>query len=275
MKIQDIIAENTQISEIARLSPGGYTGGKVTLDRDYEPTKSVKPLPGSSGLLYSITTRGSEYEIKLWDKAGKGEFDPGPPPKPAPYYTRAENNSRIEYWKQRNVKRKADFDRAPGKLVGKLAVEAVSFPLPGAVQVDTITVDEDYRGVGLARALYGVVLTIMKRPLLAGHSQTPGGRKNWVSLSQIPGVEMKGYFTIGDYEFDRSNGQEKIDVIMGKLGGQYIGEKHGNVTFAFDVNPNTTGKELEAHVKTKLSKVYGSNYNTEDVGLYAIWTGQS
>jgi len=41
--------------------------------------------------------------------------------------------------------------------------------------------------------------------------------------------------------------------------------------FAFDVTPNATGKELEAHVKTKMSKIYGdTDFNS---GLYAIWSG--
>jgi hypothetical protein len=176
-------------------------------------------------------------------------------------------------------------------LIGKLSVEEVSsFPLRRAVQVNTITVDEDYRGIGLAKALYGIVLTIMKRPLLAGDSQTPGGRKNWVSLAGIPGVEMKGYVAIDEDDLrtrdvSRSNlgrnfvnSQNKkvdkiIDTVMGQLGGQYIGKgRYGDAYFAFDVKPNTTGTELEAHVKTKLSAVYG-NYNSV-TGLYAVWTGQ-
>jgi hypothetical protein len=143
-------------------------------------------------------------------------------------------------------------------------------------------VDEDYRGVGIAKALYGIVLTILKRPLLAGTSQTPGGRRNWVSLAGIPGVEMKGYISFDEDDLDTrrnpysmttpAKANKNIDTIMGQLGGQYIGKsRFGDVYFAFDVKPNTTGTELEAHVKTKLSAVYG-NYNS-DAGLYAVWTG--
>ena len=154
---------------------------------------------------------------------------------------------------------------APGQLIGKLSLSAAPyFPLKNAMQVDTITVDEDYRGMGLAKSLYGIVLTLMKSPLLAGSSQTPGGRRNWLSLSQIPGVEMKGY--IGIYD-DELKGKQ-IDTIMGQLGGQFIGGGTRKHYFAFDVVPSTG--ELAPAVKTSLSKVYGRY----DTGLYAVWTGK-
>jgi len=279
MKITEL-----QLDEIQRLSPSGFSGGKSYLD-SYGREKSVRKLPGGSGLLYSITDDSGDFIIKMWDPASKGEFQPrsiGPRPS---YYTRREWASRVEYEQARNVRRKAEFDQSPGKLIGKLTVDIVgrSFPLPGAVQVGIITVDEDYRGVGIAKALYGVVLTIMKRPLLAGTSQTPGGRRNWMSLSQIPGVQMKGYFSVDDDELDTdptlqgtrsaTRAEKNIDTIMGKLGGEYIGQNnYGDHYFAFDVKPNTTGKELEAYVNTQLSKVYGG-YDSSG-GLYAVWTGQ-
>lgn len=189
------------VSEIERLSKSGFEGGKEYLD-SYGREKSVQSLPGGSGLLYSITKEGSgDFIVKLWDKDNKEPFRPTPIDTQRPsYYTRREWDQRIERIKQRDADRKRVYDRSPGKLIGQLTVDDVgsSFPLPGAVQVGTITVDEDYRGMGLAKALYGIVLTIMRRPLLAGSSQTPGGRKNWLSLSQIPGVEMKGYFKVDD-----------------------------------------------------------------------------
>ena len=140
------------------------------------------------------------------------------------------------------------------------------------MRVDTITVDEDYRGQGIAKALYGIVLTIMQVPLVAGNSQTPGGQRNWVSLASIPGVDMKGWLSIDQSDLDD---HENIDIIMGKLGGQYIGkDRSSREYFAFDVRPNTTGKELESHVKTYLSKVYDDYNGDYDSGLYAVWTGQ-
>jgi len=276
MRSTEFLNETQELDEIERLSPSGFEGGKSYLD-SYGREKSVRKLPGGSGLLYSITKDGSDsFIIKMWDQDNKGDFQPSPiSPIPPPYYTRREWASRIEYIKNRDERRKAEYDSAPGKLIGQLTVNGVdrSFPLKGAVQVGTITVDEDYRGGGIAKALYGVVLTIMKRPLVAGSSQTPGGRKNWISLSQIPGVQMKGYFRIDDQDFDYSSSGKKIDIIMGKLGGEHIGQnKSGRHYFAFDVKPNTTKQELQAYVDTNLSKVYSGEYSSG--GLYAIWTGQ-
>jgi GNAT superfamily N-acetyltransferase len=285
------------LDEIERLTPSSFSGGKKYLD-SYGREKSVRELPGGSGLLYSITNDSGDFEIKMWDPANKGEFQPRDVGQRPSYYTRREWASRVEYFQQRDAKRKVEFDRSPGKLIGKLTVESLgkSFPIPGAVRVGTITVDEDYRGGGIAKALYGVVLTIMKRPLLAGTSQTPGGRRNWVSLSQVPGVQMKGYVTVDDDDlrtrspsdtsrFDISKreiasqnkaAETRIDTIMGKLGGEYIGpNSYGEHYFAFDVKPNTTKQELEAYVDTNLSRVYTSGYTGSDGGLYAVWTGQA
>lgn len=275
-----------RINEIERIRPGGYEGGKEAMAFDYGREKTVRPLPGGSGLLYSITNGGGDYEIKIWDPRVK-EFDPGEPPKRLSWQMDAEYKRMLANWKERAEMRKRDFARSPGHLVGKLDVEAVEFPIKGAVQVNTITVDEDYRGQGIAKALYGIVLTIMKRPLVAGSSQTPGGRRNWASLSQIPGVEMKGYFMLDDYDIDPDPGpynskhqvkqaEQNIDTIMGKLGGQHIGkDRNGVHFFAFDVQPTTTGKELQAYVNTNLSKVYSNGFRTGgDYGLFAVWTGQ-
>ena len=105
---------------------------------------------------------------------------------------------------------------------------------------------------------------------------------------------MKGYFAVDatdlhtidpsklnpkwdDVAWAKRNNKQvdkTIDTIMGKLGGQYIGKNTANdqLYFAFDVRPDTTGKELKAYVDTQLTKVYG-DYNSS-TGLYAIWTGQ-
>ena len=281
MRLQDLI-ENRNLNEIERLSPSGFEGGKEHLNREYDTGKIVKKLPGGSGLLYSIEKVDDEYKIRLWDAERKGEFVPPEKPERYSWINNREHQQRIARWEQRSKDMQAKFNRSPGKLIAELTVhEPYSFPLKGALQVGIITVDEDYRGVGLAKALYGIVLTIMKRPLLAGSSQTPGGRRNWLSISQIPGVEMKGWFKIysedlnpnprfDDARYARA-AEKNIDIIMGQLGGQYLGTKDGDEFFAFDVTPNTSKQELQAHIDTKLNKVYG-NYNS-DTGLYAVWRG--
>lgn len=272
------------ISEIERLSKSGYEGGKDAMRYDYGREKTVRPLPGGSGLLYSIASDYDGYDIKIWDPEVK-EFAPDPRPTKFDWMTKAEYQRSLERWEERNKQRKKEFARSPGQLVGKLYVELIGrdFPIQGAVQVGTITVDEDYRGRGIAKALYGIVLTVMKRVLVAGSSQTPGGRQNWVSLSQIPGVEMKGYVEVEDYELDTHPAytnkrrmqqvEQTIDTIMGQLGGEYIGDSRGNHYFAFDVQPTTTGQELQAYVDTKLSRVYTNNYSSEGAGLFARWAG--
>jgi hypothetical protein len=117
----------------------------------------------------------------------------------------------------------------------------------------------------------------MKRPLLAGSSQTPGGRRNWLSLSQIPGVEVRGWLKIDEERLDPNridDAEKNIDTIMGRIGAQYIGKGawRGHQFFSFDVQPGRTGKELEAAVKTQLNQVYNETYKVK-TGLYAVWTG--
>ena len=116
-------------------------------------------------------------------------------------------------------------------------------------------------------------MSILRRPLLAGRSQTPGGRRNWISLASTPGVEIKGYVMINQTRFDNPAWAEKdIDIVMGRLGGQYIGPSRppGIHYFAFDVVPGSG--ELAPAVKTELSKIYDEHRSR--TGLYAIWTGK-
>lgn len=264
------------INEIERIPASAYSGGKSYLSPG-QREKVYKKLPGGSGLLYSIE-HPQTPSIKLWDPT---TAQPDPKPRRDPYEFAGEFRQRLAQWE----KRQAAGTVIP-TLVGKLELEEkYGFPLKGAFQVGTITVDEDYRGVGIAKALYGIVLTIMKRPLVAGDSQTPGGRRNWVSLASIPGVQMKGYVSISDDDLDANpeyagtynanQAAKNIDTIMGKLGGQYMGSspRGGNHYFAFDVQPNATGKELEGFIKTNLSRVYHGDYDM-DSGLYAVWTGK-
>jgi GNAT superfamily N-acetyltransferase len=265
---------------IATMQARDFRGGKsvMALPRSFKNTATQ--LPGGSRFVYTITPGGYSTEITIWDPNGPDYINAAPRPVRKPREAPWGYYNRVENWNNSKI--------APGQLIGKLEIlSARWFPLPNAVAVDVITVDEDYRGQGIATALYGIVLTIMKRPLVAGDAQTPGGQRNWVSLASIPGVEMKGYVGIEDYNLtpnsrksrgyqgNKEQAEKNIDTIMGKLGGDYIGrggrDRNNDEFFAFDVQPNTTGQQLEAYVKTQLSKIYGNTAFTS--GLYATWSG--
>ncbi len=247
-----------------------FRGGKSSMALPQNFKNTATQLPGGSRFVYTITP-GGYTTITIWDPKGPDYINAAPRPVRKPRESQWTYYSRVENWNNSKI--------APGQLIGTLEISSMGrFPLPGAVAVEVITVDEDYRGQGIATALYGIVLTIMKRPLVAGELQTPGGRRNWVSLAGIPGVEMKGYVGFEKYELapnkpsQNKQAERNIDTVMGQLGGDYIGQTpSGRHFFAFDVKPNTTGKELEAYVKTKMSKVYGDTYF--DSGLYATWSG--
>jgi len=157
------------------------------------------------------------------------------------------------------------------KIVATLKLEPYNFPIPNTVQVYSISVDPRYRGQGLGLALYGIVLTIMGRTLVSGNQQTPSGRRMWTVLydlqRKIPNLSVRGYFTIADHDFDD---EKDIPIILGQLGAEYLGTIKNFHMFAFDVNPNTTGKELEANIKTRFSKIYNNDfYIIDSVGLFA------
>ena len=259
------------VAEIERLRTGDYEGGKAYL---YAPVaKKLMPLPGGSGLLYHVGGSGYSPMVTIWDP--KGTAETGPPARSS-YEMNSEYRARVKKWQDQQAR----GSKQP-QLIGKLTLEAVDgFPLKGAVQVGTITVDEDYRGRSIAKSLYGIVLTIMQRPLLAGSSQTPGGRRNWLSISQIPGVEVQGWLRIDDARLDPDlidDAEKNIDTLMGRIGAQHLGQSRrgfygGNQFFSFDVRPDRTGKELESVVKTQLNRLYNESYRVT-TGLLATWTG--
>jgi len=250
------------LSEIDRMPGNEYSGGKKSL-RIGAGDKNIRKLPGTNAFMYSTEDNHMEdgIIIKLWDSANITSKPVKMPDEDGEEFA----------WRLKDWERNQSED-GPGTLIGKLVLEDVPFfPLNGALQVDTITVDEDYRGQGVAKSMYGVVLSILRRPLLAGSRQTPGGRRNWLSLASVPGVEIKGYVIINQSRFDNPNSDKDIDIIMGQLGGQYIGPSRppGIHYFAFDVVPGSG--ELAPAVKTELSKIYDGD--GAPTGLYAMWNG--
>lgn len=275
MRLVDLY--ESQLNEIERLTKSMYTGGKKDLEDYTAPsTEELKKLPGGSGFLYALKTspRGATNIFILDPKAAKLQ----PKPIRGTFEYKSDFQIRLKHWQDTK-------DIPQPKIIAKLSVDDFSSPIPNSVQVGTITVDEDYRGMGLAKALYGIVLTIMKKTLIAGDSQTPGGRRNWMSLASIPGVEIKGFvqlddddvnFNPDDYNYASQAKQEELrvdkvhDTIM-KLGGQFIGKNNYSEYWAFDVMPGNG--ELVPAVKTTLSRLY-TNSGYAQTGLFARWTGE-
>ena len=231
--------QGSDLQEIATMPADQFAGGKDMLDYMPPPSKKrLRPLPGGTDLMYAIETMGPETRVQI--------VDPGMPGITRPV------------------------------VVAVLNLDPST--LPNTVQVGSITVDEVYRGRGLARALYGIVLTIMRKNLVSGSGQTPGGRRNWLSLATIPGVEVQGLVRIPNQIFDlertatvspqwRKYADRTMDQIM-ELGGQFYSKDNNSTYWLFDVVP---GKgSLQPAVKNALSRLYG--YDSDNL-LLATWSG--
>ena len=278
------------VTEIDRLASHDYTGGKDELRRYRSDTQKLYKLPGGSRFLYYFNgrTNSDSFSVQIVDP--EAEMDE--PDKYAyTYGPRGAYEKAMKKWK--------DAGGKGNKVVGKLSVyEYKKFPAPNAYRVGAITVDEDYRGQGLAMALYGVIINVLKISLIAGDSQTPGGRRNWMNLASIPGCEVIGYLTVSDKRIKtdkvpKKGGQvtpwerkgvkkhnessgKMIDRIM-MLGGEYLGpyKKYGDNYHVFTY-PVTTGEtELKNAVKKSDVSVYTGDYDNDriDTGLIARWVG--
>lgn len=229
-----------RVNEIEAIPAYQFTGGKDMLDTHQLPARrNLRPLPGGTDLLYAVDQDQHGQRVAI--------VEPGMP----------------GITKQ--------------QVVAVLHLIPVNY-LPNTVQVGSITVDEDYRGRGLARALYGIVFTVMRKNLLSGDAQTPGGRRNWLSLATIPGVEVHGLVRISNQVFDmehtamvspqwKKHADRTMDQIM-QLGGQFFSQSSNSTYWLFDVVP---GKgSLQPAVKNSLSKLYG--YDADNL-LLATWSG--
>lgn len=230
------------LTEIDRIPQYTFTGGKDELEpSSWEKinAKTIKPLPGGSGLNYSVQKIDKNLTIRIWDPNNKQHYE------------------------------------ELGTIIGELRLfsRAKNFPIKNTYEVAMITVDEDYRGQSIAKSLYGIALNILNVNLVTSDYQTPGGRRNWVSLSKIPGVEVMGWIKIQNYQADN---QPKIfNTLLGKLGAFNVGDVKGNWQqghiFMFEVKANDSSTELMSNVKSELSKIYdNSEFMT---GLFAHWVG--
>ena len=264
MKAREIISEVLKINV-----------SDQAFEHDFDPvppSAKWQKLPGDSGLTWASFK--SPRSLYIWI-AQSTEGQKFVAPKRQRYEFDVEHSKRVAAEKKKWEK--------GYKIVGQLSLSAsndYNF-LPDAYQVNLIYVDPKARGQSIAKSLYGIALYTLKLTLMAGNEQTRGGRRNWASLSQIPGVEVKGIVVVDDYylgavtpaQANNMSAQAKrsvdniIDTVM-QLGGDYLGvDKHKDHCFAFDVVPSTG--ELAPAVKTAMSKIYGHGGND----LFARWVG--
>jgi hypothetical protein len=173
--------------------------------------------------------------------------------------------------------------------VGALIIKKYDrFPIRNSYMVDVIGIKRPYRGMGIAQAMYRLVMA--KKPngmgatLIAGESQTPGGRQNWKRLATNTNVEVLGWASIRTYrkdEISASDGESQdtkiynaLDDLYGKLGAQYIGvEKRNFFERHYFVFPVTVGKtQIMNAVKNSGIKIYHEDNDQPIVtGLLAKW----
>jgi ribosomal protein S18 acetylase RimI-like enzyme len=77
------------------------------------------------------------------------------------------------------------------EIVGELDLADTKGPMK-SWSVENIAVDPAHRGRGIAKALYGIALSMLKLTVEAGQIQTGHGQRMWLMLNSIPGVKVLG-----------------------------------------------------------------------------------
>lgn len=188
----------------------------------------MKTLPGGSGLTYVTSGRDHNRAIIILD------------PQNLSYY------------------------------VGELKLETANTIPDKTWQASLINVHPNYRGQGIAKALYG--LALLPKPegmgltLVSDSLQTPGGARNWASLSQISGVEVTGLVAVQKVDLEKlaqsPETQARYEKIMtdllGEVGGFYYSE---NMYYYFYQIPvEVVGSKLENTIKKSLIKIYPKDF---------------
>ena len=165
--------------------------------------------------------------------------------------------------------------RSSPRVVGYLSLgHDMRFPIQKTMVVEGIAVAADYVNRGFAKSLYRLAMQTLGYTLLAGGEQTPGGRRNWVSIAKMPEVDVTGYIELETTDREDLD-DETIDKVM-SMGAQHIGSSKTHVSereyFAFDVDFAGTGKELKAGTAKQL-KLYTDQDERVNatVGMYAQW----
>lgn len=138
------------------------------------------------------------------------------------------------------------------KIVGELDIVYTRGPAK-TWEVDSVAVDPAHRGRGIAKALYGIALSILKLPIEAGQMQTRHGQQMWLMLNSIPGVEVVGY------------NHEPTQQYRAQPGDQIIKQYKDRVHYTFPVTAGTRSMRS----RRPRTGIYTSPSTT----MIAKWTG--
>lgn len=190
--------------------------------------QTMKPLPGGSGLTYVTHSRDYNRSIVILD------------PQNLSYY------------------------------VGELKLERANTIPEKTWQASLISVHPKYRGQGIAKALYG--LALLPKPegqgltLVSDSIQTPGGARNWASLSQISGVEVTGLVAVQKVDLEKlaqspetqARYEKLMTDLLGEVGGFYYSEN--TYYYFYQIPVNVVGSNLENTIKKSLIKIYPKDF---------------
>jgi GNAT superfamily N-acetyltransferase len=139
------------------------------------------------------------------------------------------------------------------RIVGELDLAYTRGPMK-TWEVENIAVDPQQRGRGIAKALYGIALSILKLPIEAGQIQTRGGQQMWLMLNSIPGVEVVG------------SARDKTASYQARPGDNIVLQDKNYTHYTFPI---------EAGSRSMRSRRPGTGiYTRPDTTMVARWTGQ-
>jgi GNAT superfamily N-acetyltransferase len=139
------------------------------------------------------------------------------------------------------------------KIVGELDLAYTQGPMK-TWEVENIAVDPAHRGRGIAKALYGIALSILRLPIEAGQLQTRHGQQMWLMLNSIPGVEVVG------------SSRDKTADYRARPGDNIVLQDENYVHYTF---PVAAGRH------SMRSRRPGTGiYTRPDTTMVARWTGQ-
>jgi GNAT superfamily N-acetyltransferase len=137
-------------------------------------------------------------------------------------------------------------------LAGELDIVYTHGPMK-TWEVDSVAVDPAHRGRGIAKALYGIALSILRLPIEAGQLQTSYGQKMWLMLNSIPGVEVVGV------------AMDKTKDYRPRPGDNIVQKNMNYTTYTFPVSAGPSSMR---------SRRPGTGmYTRPDTTMVAKWTG--